>query len=142
MSDINTTESVEEIAPIITRKATRTNPVKETEMTVSTAPTTRRLADLTKADKAALVRIFGALPEGKAVALVGRKGDAKTQPECECGCLVVCPSRFISGHDASLHSALDSIVKGEEPGFPGSRGIAVRGWSKAKAQAELAKRGW
>ena len=129
MNDINTTSS--------TSEATPTTVHKETNMETATAPTTRRLADLTKADRAALVRIFGALPDAPSVCLTGRKGSAKTQPECECGCGVVCPSLFVAGHDARLHSVLLSLVKDESPKSPNHRAF-----TKTTAKAELSRRGW
>jgi hypothetical protein len=98
---------------------------------------TVRTADLTKAQRNALVALFGALPDGNALALVARKGNPKTQPGCECGCGEIVPSLFKAGHDARLHSVLCSVLKGETPKSPNHRGF-----TKATAKAEIARRGW
>jgi hypothetical protein len=96
-----------------------------------------RVADLTTAQRKALVALFGALPEGNAVTLQARKGNPKTQVNCECGCGEVAKSLFIAGHDAKMKSLLNSVANGTE-----TTQINHLQFSKATATAELAKRGW
>ena len=142
MNDVNTTAQTEEISINTEPQVTPTSTNKETNMTTSTTPNVIRTADLSAADKKTLLRLFGVLPDAKALTIQGRKGSVKTQPECECGCGKVCPSPFLSGHDASLKSALNAVAKGDEPSCTEGRGSAARGFSKPKAAAELARRGW
>lgn len=96
-----------------------------------------RTADLTAAQRKVLVALFGELPDSPVLALQGRKGTAKTQPECECGCGEQAKSLFVIGHDARMKSVLNSVIKGETPKSPNHHGF-----TKATAMTELAKRGW
>lgn len=96
-----------------------------------------RTADLTAAQRKVLVALFGDLPEANYLALVGRKGTPKTQPDCECGCGVECPSQFVIGHDARLKSVLNDLAKGNDIKSPN-----FHGFTKADAVRQLAVRGW